>query len=86
MGSKYPFHKHVRIYIRLKAMKTYILLSLWSMKEAHDPVVKPHLTAWFGLWRFNATFNNISFISWRSVLLVEETGVPGENDRPVTSN
>jgi len=35
---------------------------------------------------FNATFNNISFISWRSVLLVEETGVPGENHRPVTSH
>ena len=30
----------------------------------------------------NATFNNISVISWRSVLLVEETGVPGENYRP----
>ena len=28
---------------------------------------------------FNATFNNISVILWRSVLLVEETGVPGEN-------
>ena len=27
----------------------------------------------------NATFNNISVISWRSVLLVEETGVPVEN-------
>jgi hypothetical protein len=27
---------------------------------------------------FNATFNNISIISWRSVLFVEETGVPGE--------
>ena len=27
----------------------------------------------------NATFNNISVISWRSVLLVEETGIPGEN-------
>jgi len=27
---------------------------------------------------FNATFNNISAISWRSVLLVEETGVPGK--------
>ena len=25
---------------------------------------------------FNVTFNNISAISWRSVLLVEETGVP----------
>jgi hypothetical protein len=28
---------------------------------------------------FNATFNNISFLPWRSVLLVEDTGVPGEN-------
>ena len=27
----------------------------------------------------NAIFNNISITSWRSVLLVEETGVPGEN-------
>jgi hypothetical protein len=26
----------------------------------------------------NATFNNISAISWRSVLLVKETGVPGK--------
>jgi len=34
---------------------------------------------------FNATFNNISGISWRSVLLVEETGVPGENHRPAAS-
>jgi hypothetical protein len=28
---------------------------------------------------FNATFNNISVISWSSVLLVDETGRPGEN-------
>jgi hypothetical protein len=28
---------------------------------------------------YNATFNNISVISWPSVLLVEETGVSGEN-------
>jgi hypothetical protein len=27
---------------------------------------------------FNAIFNNISVISWQSVLLVEETGVPRE--------
>jgi hypothetical protein len=32
---------------------------------------------------FKATFNNISVISWRSVLLVEETGVPGENHQTV---
>jgi hypothetical protein len=35
---------------------------------------------------FNTTFNNISVISWRSILLVEETGVPGENRWPVTSH
>ena len=34
----------------------------------------------------NATFNNIPVISWRSVLLVEENGVPGENHRPVASH
>jgi hypothetical protein len=32
---------------------------------------------------FNATFNNISVISWRPVLLLEETG---ENHRPVASH
>jgi hypothetical protein len=35
---------------------------------------------------FNATFNNISVIPWWSVLLVEETGVSGENHRPATGN
>ena len=30
---------------------------------------------------FNATFNNISIISRRSVLLMEETVGPGENHR-----
>ena len=35
---------------------------------------------------FNATSNNISVIPWQSVLLVEETGVPGENHRPVASH
>ena len=33
----------------------------------------------------NATINNISAISWRSLLLVEETGIPGENNRPVVN-
>jgi hypothetical protein len=35
---------------------------------------------------FYATFNNISVISWRSVLLVEETGRPWEKHRPVESH
>ena len=28
---------------------------------------------------FNATFSNISAISWQPVLVVEEAGIPGEN-------
>ena len=36
---------------------------------------------WFMV--LNDTFNNISAISWPSVLLAEETRVPGENHRPV---
>ena len=35
---------------------------------------------------FNVTFNNISVISWRWDLLVEETGVFGENHRSVASH
>ena len=34
----------------------------------------------------NTTFSNISAISWRQILVVEEAGVPGENHRPWTSN
>ena len=36
-----------------------------------------------GYFLFNATFNNISAISWQS--LVAETGKPGENHRFVAS-
>ena len=35
---------------------------------------------------FRVTFINIPAMSWRSVLLVEETGVPGENHRPAASH
>ena len=41
---------------------------------------------WFWFMLFNATFNNISVISWRSVLLVEETGGLWENHWPVASH
>jgi hypothetical protein len=37
------------------------------------------------IWCFTP-LNNISAISWRPVLEVEEAGVPGENHRPWASN
>ena len=39
---------------------------------------------WFMV--LNAIFNDIPVVSWLSVLLVEETGVPRENHRPVISH
>ena len=55
-----------------------------TKKTLHVRVVKVDFgLVWFMV--LNATFNNISVISWWSVLLVEETRVPGENNRPVTN-
>ena len=42
------------------------------------------MIGWFIV--FNTTFNNISVISWRSVLVVEKIRVPGENHQPVASH
>ena len=35
---------------------------------------------------FDATFNSISALSWRSVLLLEEISVPGESHQPAASH
>jgi hypothetical protein len=43
-----------------------------------EKIKKKDGLAWFMV--FIATFNNISVIQWWSVLLVEETGVPRENN------
>jgi hypothetical protein len=63
-------------------------------QNLHDPVIKKNIymqklitllcnnitdVMFVHLMVFNATFNNISVISWQSVLLVEETGGPREN-------
>jgi hypothetical protein len=39
---------------------------------------------WFVV--FNATFSNISAISWRPVLVVKEARAPGENHQPWANN
>ena len=69
----------------------YICLSTASVVSGIEELEeleegKIQLTSYFVLFVlfvclmvFNATFNNISVISWRSVLLVEETGGPRDN-------
>jgi hypothetical protein len=40
----------------------------------------------FRLWCLTPLSTIFNYISWRSILLVEETGVHGENHRPVASH
>ena len=47
---------------------------------------KRTIYVWFRWMVLNATFNNISVISWRSVLLDDITGVPGGNHPPFASH
>ena len=62
----------------------YICLSpsLFLPVQITDNSTRPHNRFVYTVSRvvvFNTTFNNISIISWQSVLLVEETRVPREN-------
>jgi hypothetical protein len=50
---------------------------MYPLKEGFYPTNRIRLVGWFMV--FNATFNNFSAISWWSVLLMEKTGVLGEN-------
>ena len=63
----------------------------WSFSIDHCIVCPSIYGFWLYNWFvvimvFNATFTNVSVISWRSVLLEEETGIFGENHRPVASH
>jgi hypothetical protein len=53
--------------------------------ENNVPMLKFHTNYGIRLrvMMFNASFNNISVISWQSLLLLEETG---ENYRPVVNH
>ena len=63
-------------HFQLESYKT--LSSKWALFRYHNACC-----LFVCLMVFNATFNTISVISCRSVLLVEETVAHGENHRPV---
>ena len=65
LATYHQYHSTVGIYIQTSSTTISQLTNV--------------LNGLMGLGRvmvFNTTFNNISVISWQSVLLVEETGVP----------
>jgi hypothetical protein len=50
---------------------------IWARKTEKETYIINDLIDLIWFMVFNASFNNISVISWRPVLVVEEAGVPG---------
>jgi hypothetical protein len=69
--------------IKIWKINRFIVSFIYTLEKRKPQRQRQH---WFKVIVCNATFNNISDISWRSVLLVEETGGPGENRRPAESH
>ena len=83
-SPKCPLNNHVSIVQKL-AVKISNTSTTFSQQVEITSLSKCLIHPLLGLC-VNATLNNISVISLRSVLLVEESGVLGENHRPVTSH
>ena len=64
-------HKY-SIFLHSRFFSVIVVIYAYNIQNISDMV-------WFMV--LNATFNNISAISWRPVLVGEEAGVPGENHR-----
>ena len=74
--SGWPQHIFVSyIYIQKKGNDEHIMIRLQDVG-----------LIWFDFRCFNATFSNISAISWWPVLVLEEARIPGENHQPWASN
>ena len=82
--SDYPFVIFKLLWIDVKL---FVSMRLYNFIN-HTLYVPSSMTMFtgYGLRCLRSTFNNISVISWLSVLLVEETKVPGENHRLFTSH
>jgi hypothetical protein len=65
LATYHQYHSTVGIYIQTSSTTISLLTNVLNELMGLGRVVV-----------FNTTFNNISVISWQSVLLVEETGVP----------
>jgi hypothetical protein len=74
------------VFERIYTIKNISLLCILfgHRKKSYERTNRLLDLIWFIV--FNATFSNISAISWRPVLVVEEARVPGVNHRPWASN
>ena len=70
------------IFLKVHAHYRHELVFFWRFSRPRGGAHYTTLNT-VDFWCFNATFNNISAISWRPILVVEEAG---ENHRPWASN
>ena len=79
------FMKRNNVHVRLTANWHHVPVGAFQLFLAvherggfHEVIILPVHEGWLvGFMVFNTTFNNISVISWQSVVMVEEAGVLG---------
>ena len=77
------------IYIWLVTLQYVVSLinqDLWKFMYSQQLMRNVDVIFLLEFLYFNTTFNYISAISWRPVLVAEEAGVTGEIHRPWASN
>ena len=75
-----------KVFDNIKCCQSYLCVNSYYLFDFIISFILYRVAILNKVMAFNATFNNISVLSWRSVLLVEETVVPGENNRPAASH
>jgi hypothetical protein len=79
----------VKLYFVIYTDFVYVIFRVNRMIQERLNHAKAVSDVYANRFRFmvlNATFINISVISWQSVLLVEDNRIPRENHRPVSSH
>jgi hypothetical protein len=92
--SRYICNRNLQLLNRAIMIKTKVLIPsgigdnnrFWLSCACPLVVLLPNILNLDLNFVFSATFSNISAISWRPVLVVEEAGLPGENHRPWARN
>ena len=79
-------HQHSLTSMAIVGNQNHKAINIRKSNIEHKIVILYEMVWLVGFILFKATSNNISVISWRSVLLVDETGGPRENHWPVASN
>jgi cellulose synthase/poly-beta-1,6-N-acetylglucosamine synthase-like glycosyltransferase len=91
----YIYFNYIFCILKYTEKRGYKLLYRFSPKYCAEKLVIITFISWIQVRiviyimaniLYNATFSNISAISWRPVLVMEEARVPGENHRPWASN